>query len=65
MNEKISAAIEELKEKSKKRNFPQTFDLIISLKSLILKNRKINLQKMLFYRMGEGKMLRLLFFLIQ
>lgn len=37
MNEKISAAIEELKEKSKKRNFPQTFDLIISLKEFDIK----------------------------
>lgn len=32
MAEKILSAIKELKEKSKKRNFPQTFDLIVTLK---------------------------------
>ncbi|MFQ6055884.1 MAG: 50S ribosomal protein L1 [Methanosarcinales archaeon] len=32
MAEKILAAIKELREKSKKRNFSQTFDLIVSLK---------------------------------
>lgn len=31
MNEKILNVVKELREKSKKRNFPQTFDLIISL----------------------------------
>lgn len=34
MTEKILAAIKELREKSKKRNFPQTFDLIISFKEI-------------------------------
>jgi len=37
MNEKILQAVKELKEKSKKRNFPQTFDLIISLKEFDIK----------------------------
>lgn len=32
MKEKILTTIKELREKSKKRNFPQTFDLIVSLK---------------------------------
>ena len=37
MNEKISAAIKELREKSKKRKFSQSFDLIISLKEFDIK----------------------------
>src|SRR5437870_3609942 len=37
MNEKIVLAIKNLREKSKKRNFPQVFDLIINLKELDLK----------------------------
>lgn len=44
MNEKILNAIKELREKSKKRNFPQTFDLIVNLKEFDLKKpeNKIN-----------------------
>lgn len=37
MKDKILAVIKELREKSKKRKFPQTFDLIISLKEIDLK----------------------------
>lgn len=44
MNEKILNVVKELKEKSEKRNFSQTFDLIISLKELDMKKpeSKIN-----------------------
>lgn len=44
MTEKILNAIKELREKSKKRNFPQTFDLIVSLKEFDVKKpeNKIN-----------------------
>lgn len=37
MNEKIIKAIKELREKSKKRNFSQSFDLIINLKEFNVK----------------------------
>jgi large subunit ribosomal protein L1 len=37
MNEKILKAVKESREKSKKRNFSQTFDLIVSLKEFDLK----------------------------
>lgn len=37
MNENILNVVKELREKSKKRNFPQTFDLIVSLKEYDLK----------------------------
>lgn len=37
MTEKILQAIKELREKSKKRNFPQSFDLIINLKEFDIK----------------------------
>ncbi len=44
MNEKILKAVKELKEKSEKRNFSQTFDLIVSLKDIDMKKpeSKIN-----------------------
>jgi large subunit ribosomal protein L1 len=44
MRDKILAALKELREKSKKRNFPQSVDLIVSLKEFDIKkpDNKIN-----------------------
>jgi len=55
MTEKILEAIKELREKSKKRNFLQTFDLIINLKEFDTKKpeNKINEDFILPYGKGE------------
>ena len=55
MTEKILEAIKELREKSKKRNFLQTFDLIINLKEFDVKKpeNKINEDFVLPHGKGE------------
>lgn len=57
MNEKMLNAIKELKEKSVKRNFSQTFDLIISLKEFDIKKpeNKLNEEVQLPNRGEESK----------
>jgi large subunit ribosomal protein L1 len=55
MNEKILAAIKELKEKSKKRNFSQTFDLIISLKEFDIKKPENKFVEDIVLPHGRGK----------
>jgi large subunit ribosomal protein L1 len=55
MNEKILATIKELKEKSKKRNFSQTFDLIVSLKELDLKKPESKFTEDVVLPFGRGK----------
>lgn len=55
MNEKTLSVIKELKEKSKKRNFPQTFDLIINLKELDLKKPESKINEEIVLPYGKGK----------
>jgi len=55
MTEKILQTIKELKEKSKKRKFPQTFDLIINLKEINLKKPENKFTEDLVLPQGKGK----------
>jgi len=55
MNEKILATIKELKEKSKKRNFSQTFDLIVSLKEIDLKKPENKFTEDVVLTAGRGE----------
>lgn len=55
MTEKILKAIKELREKSRKRNFNQTFDLIISLKELDLKKPENKFSEDLMLPNGRGQ----------
>jgi large subunit ribosomal protein L1 len=55
MNEKILVAIKELKEKSKKRNFSQSFDLIVSLKEVDLKKPENKFTEDVVLPFGRGK----------
>jgi len=55
MTEKILEVIKELKEKSKKRNFPQTFDLIINLKEFDLKKPENKFSEDFILPFGKGK----------
>jgi len=55
MDEKILNAIKELKEKSKKRNFSQTFDLIVSLKEVDLKKPENKFTEDVVLPFGRGK----------
>jgi large subunit ribosomal protein L1 len=55
MNEKIINAIKELKEKSKKRKFSQTFDIIINLKEFDIKKPENKLNEEFSLPYGKGK----------
>lgn len=55
MTEKILKIIKELKEKSKKRNFPQTFDLIINLKEFDVKKPENKFSEDFVLPFGKGK----------
>lgn len=55
MEEKFLQAIKELKEKSKKRNFPQSFDLIISLKEFDIKKPENKFTEDVVLPHGRGK----------
>jgi large subunit ribosomal protein L1 len=55
MTEKILNAIKELKEKSKKRNFPQTFDLIVNLKEFDAKKPENKFSEDFVLPFGKGK----------
>lgn len=55
MTEKILSAIKELKEKSKKRNFLQTFDLIINLKEFDVKKPENKFSEDFVLPYGKGK----------
>jgi len=55
MNEKILAKVKELKEKSKKRNFSQTFDLIVSLKEFDIKKPENKFTEDVILPHGRGK----------
>lgn len=54
MNEKILNVIKELKEKSKKRKFSQTFDLIISLKEIDIKKPENKFTEDVVLPFGRG-----------
>jgi large subunit ribosomal protein L1 len=62
MTEKIIAAIKKLRESSKKRNFPQTFDLIINLKDIDLKKPENRISEDFFLPKGRGKGARVVVF---
>lgn len=55
MNEKILKQIQELKQNSEKRNFPQTFDLIINLKEIDLKKPENKIDESFPLPHGRGK----------
>ncbi len=55
MNEKILSAIKSIREASKKRNFPQTFDAIFSLKELDLKKPESKINEDVLIPHGKGK----------
>lgn len=55
MNEKILKTVKELREKSKKRNFSQTFDLIVSLKEFDIKKPENKFTDDVALPHGRGK----------
>lgn len=62
MKEKILTAIKELKEKSKKRNFPQSFDLIINLKEFDVKKPENRISEDIVLPHGKGKDVKIVVF---
>ncbi len=62
MTEKILKAIKELREKSKKRNFIQTFDLIVNLKEMDLKKPENKFTEDLILPHGKGKEAKIIIF---
>jgi large subunit ribosomal protein L1 len=55
MEEKILAKVKELKEKSKKRNFSQTFDLVVSLKEFDIKKAENKFAEDVVLPHGRGR----------
>jgi large subunit ribosomal protein L1 len=55
MKEKILKAIEEVRKNSKKRNFPQTFDLILSLKEFDVKKPENKFTEDIILPNGRGE----------
>lgn len=55
MNEKILAALKEVREKSKKRNFSQSFDLIINLKEFDTKKTENRFSENVILPHNRGK----------
>lgn len=55
MNEKILKTVQELKQNSEKRNFSQTFDLIVSLKEMDLKKPESRIDESFPLPHGRGK----------
>ena len=62
MRENVLKAIEELKEKSKKRNFSQTIDLIIILKEFDTKKTENKFTEDVFLPKGRGKIANIVVF---
>jgi len=62
VTEKILAAIKEVREKSKKRNFSQTFDLIIALKDLDLKKPENKFSEDFVLPKGRGENAKVVIF---
>jgi large subunit ribosomal protein L1 len=55
MNEKILKIVQTLKQEGKKRNFPQTFDVIVSLKELDMKKPESKIDESFPLPHGRGK----------
>lgn len=55
MKDKILSAIKKLREKSKKRNFPQSFDLIVNLKEFDVKKPENKISEVVVLPHGRGK----------
>jgi len=62
MNEKILKAIKEAREKSKKRRFSQTFDLVVSLMEFDLKNPENKFTEDVILPHGRGEDARVVVF---
>ncbi|MEM5766366.1 MAG: 50S ribosomal protein L1 [Candidatus Aenigmatarchaeota archaeon] len=62
MREKILKAIEELRKNSKKRNFPQTFDLIVSLKEFDIKKPENKFTEDVILPNGRGEEAKIVVF---
>jgi large subunit ribosomal protein L1 len=62
MNEKILKLVKELKEKSKKRKFSQTFDLIVNLKELDIKKPESKINEEFALPNGRGKEAKVVIF---
>jgi len=62
MNEKILKAVKESREKSKKRNFSQTFDLVVSLKEFDLKKQENKFTEDVVLPHGRGDEARIMIF---
>lgn len=62
MNEKILKAVKESREKSKKRNFSQTFDLIVSLKEFDLKKTENKFTEDVILPHGRGEEAKIVVF---
>ena len=62
MKEKILKAIEKLRKNSKKRNFPQTFDLIISLKEFDIKKPENKFVEDIILPNGRGEEAKIVVF---
>ena len=62
MNEKILKAVKESREKSKKRNFSQTFDLVVSLKEFDLKKQENKFTEDVILPHGRGDEARIMVF---
>lgn len=62
MDEKILQIVKELREKSKKRNFSQTFDLIINLKEFDIKKPENKLNEDVVLPHGRGEEAKIIIF---
>lgn len=62
MTEKILAAIKNLRENTKKRNFAQSFDLIVNLKEINLKKPENRFTEDLFLPYGRGREAKVVLF---
>lgn len=55
MNEKILSVIKQVRENAKKRNFPQTFDLVVGIKELDLKKAENKFSEDVLLPHGRGE----------
>lgn len=62
MKEKVLQAIKDLREKSGKRKFPQTFDLIINLKEFDIKRPENKINESAYLPKGRGKEAKVVIF---
>ena len=62
MNEKILKTIKELREKSKKRKFSQTFDLVVNLKEFDVKKPENKFVEDVILPNGRGELATVIVF---